>query len=35
LLLQNRPNRPSAIIYPEYLATAKAAAPGSGSGCKL
>jgi branched-chain amino acid transport system substrate-binding protein len=33
LLLQNRPNRPSAIIYPEYLATAKAAA--LGSGCPL
>lgn len=27
LLLQNRPNQPSAIIYPEYLATAKAAPP--------
>jgi branched-chain amino acid transport system substrate-binding protein len=33
LLLQNRPNRPSAIIYPGYLATAKPTAPGSG--CQL
>jgi branched-chain amino acid transport system substrate-binding protein len=33
LLLQNRPNLSSAIIYPEYLATAKPAA--LGSGCKL
>jgi branched-chain amino acid transport system substrate-binding protein len=33
LLLQNRPHKPSAIIYPGYLATAKPAA--SGSGCQL
>lgn len=29
VLLQNRPGQPSAIIYPEYLATAKAAEPGA------
>lgn len=29
VLLQNRPNRPSPIVYPEYLATDKASAPRS------